>query len=686
MRIRPLAALLCAVVAFAQDGARGLALFGLASRPNLRWRLVCEAPPPGRVLPQVQDLRFLQLRAAGLGFARVPLASLRSQAAQCGLDPGEIRWLLLDPGGKERAHGPGSWELETIEAVIREVQGELPWDHLERMLRDRPDHGEARLARLEWTVALASPQDGIREAGGSRFEADPRWAQGLIADAMAGLRKLPDWPWQVPLASPGLGRRLLAGLGTETCFDLSKELTEALARDPANPLLQENLALVHGTFPSEKLDASAERWEAVEPLPGQLWPPLRLVRSHLDRLLASGRMPEARFKAQSWSRPADRLFLEASSWKHRVQREAWLVTYGCVAETHLENTQAIILESLDRIRDGAGPAFRELTRFYLDRIPFQDDPEFRKRMLELAARPALPLQPMPEPLPPWQLTLADRAGLPALRSAFNEDRDLVLWLPTERGIGWLPGQLRPFEARLGREIVFAPPAPPSRLQLVEELGRGRRGRLRSATDHLERAPDHPGRRRFRIPLLEERGWVKPLEHVLAEDLRRVGTCIDLANYPFDANLWWSEAQRAAPELEATLRRWPLDGERWGALAFWSGFLPNHPGPAALADSQPSWQPRLPFHLALPPSAHDRVGEQLLRRRAWTQLRAWFEPAWEALRSLRAEDFKRWPWLLATAATTRSHLDQAYASLALDGPRRALKETWEAMQSRSQPPP
>jgi hypothetical protein len=439
--------------------------------------------------------------------------------------------------------------------------------------------------------------------------------------------------------------------------------------------------MVHGFFPSEQLDASAERWEAIEALPGQLWPPLPLIRSHLDRLLGTNRMPEARFKARSWSRPVDRLFLDENSWKRRMHREAWLTTYGCVAETHLENTQSIILESLDRIRDNAGPACQELTRFYLDRIPVPDDPDFRKKVLELAARPGLPLPPMPEPLPEWHIVLADRAGLPALRAAFDEDPDLTLWLPSERDLGSTPGQLRPLEAWLGQVRVFAPPTPPSRLQLVDALSRGRPGRLRTVMDHVERAPERPGPRRFRIDLLLERNVVKPLEHVLAEDLRRVGTYVSLGTYPVDANLWWSDAQRAVPELESLLHRWPLDGERWGALAFWTGFLPNHPGPSALADAQPSWQPRLPFRLALPPSAHGRVGEQLLLRRAWIQLRTWFEPTWESLRALRNDDFKRWPWLLATAATTRSHLDRTYANLAQEGPRRALKEAWEAMQPR-----
>ena len=679
MKLRFAAALLCALASFAQDGARGMALFGLSSRPDLRWRLVAEAAHPPTVSPQSQDPRFLRLRAAGLAYAGVPSTSVQAQATHLGLQEKDVRWLLLDPGGKLRAHGKDQWEPGAIEDAIREALGELPWDRLDRVLRDRPDHGEARLARLEWALALAFPQEGTRDW--QAFRADSRAAQGMAVEALVELRKVSGWPAQVPLNSPGLGRRLAAILGTDIGMDMARELIAALAADPANLLLQENLAFLHGRLSSDPLDAIAEVWEVVEPLPGQPWPPLPLIKAHLDRLLSLKRMPEARFKARSWSRPVDRLFLDAKAWKLRIHREAWLTTYGCVAETHLEGTENAILESLDLIRTRAGSACRELTRFYLDRIPFPDDPDFRKKVAELTARPGLPPPPMPEPLAAWNILLADRTGLPGLQSAFNEDPDLAVWLPSERNLGSNPVQVHPLEAWLEKERVISPEIRPSRRQLADALAQGRPGRLRMAMEQVDQAPERPGRRRFRIALLEERGLVKPLEHLLAEDLRRAGTYVNLGGFPIDLNLWWTEAQRAVPELESSLLQWPLDGERWGALAFWTGFLPNHPGPAALAGTQPSWQPRLTFRLALPPSAHDRVGEELSRRAAWNQIRAWFEPTWEAIRELKPEDFRRWPWLVATAGTARYCLEKAYANLGQDGLRRGVRAGWEALQQR-----
>ena len=677
MRPRFAAALLCAFASFAQDGARGMALFGLSARPDLRWRLVAEAAQPRAVSPQSQDPRFLRLRAAGLAYAGLPSTSVQAQAVHFGLQERDVRWLLLDPGGKLQAHGAGPWEPGAIEDAIRNVLGELPWDRLDRVLRDRPDHGEARLARLEWALALSFPQEGYRDW--QPYRPDSLVVQSMARDALAGLRKVPDWPSQVPLNSPGLGRKLLAILGTDTHLDMARELIAALAAAPANPLLQENLAFLHGRFPADPLDANAEVWEAIEPLPGQPWPPLPLIRAHLDRLLELKRMPEARYKARSWSRPVDRLFLDADAWKLRIRREAWLTVYACVAGTHLEGTQNIIVESLDRIRTHAGPAYLKLTKFYLNRIPFPDDPDFRKKVAEMVARPGLPSPPMPEPLAAWDIRLAERDELPALHSAFSEDPKLVLWLPAERNLTSFPGQAHPIEAWLEKDRIFSPEVLPSRSHLADALAQGRPSRLRMAMEQVEQAPERPGRRRFRIALLEERGLVKPLEHVLAEDLRRAGTYANLENFPIDSNLWWAEAQRAVPELEAGLLRWPMDEERWGALAFWTGFLPNHPGPSALAESQPSWQPRLPFRLALPPSAHARMDEELSRRSAWNQVRAWFEPAWDAIRELKPEDFRRWPWLVTTATTARSCLERAYANLGQDGLRRRLRAGWEDLR-------
>ena len=680
MNRRALAAFLCVLTSFAQDGARGMALFGLASRPELRWRLYTLAPTPGVVQPQTLDGRLRPLLASGLSWARLTQARLQVLAEQAGVAGSDLNWLLLDPGGKARGHGVAPCDPERVEEAIRSVLGTLPWDHFDAVLRGNKLHGEARLARLEWTLALIYPFPGpgapdfplvFRPAG------DFLAARNLAGAALADLRKVPGWAGQVPLSAPGLGPRLRVLLDANTFDVMAKELVVALAAEPAHPLLQENLAFLHRLGRGDALSDLAESWGSIEPLPGQPWPPLPLLRAHLDRLLAMNRAPDARFMARSWSRSADRLFVDPPSWKLHVLREATLEAYACIAETRMEETQAIVVDSLDRIREKAGAGYVELARFYLSWVKFPDDPEFRKTVVKLAARPGLPAPPMPEPFPPWRITLAERQDLAPLKDAFDEDRDLLLWLPSECGLGLQQAQPAPLEAWLGPERRFAPEAAPGHAQLADVLVQGRPGRLRTAEDHVDRAPDRPGRRRFRIPLLLERMPAKFLEHLLAEDLRSAGT-FALLRFPTDANLWWVEAQRAVPELEEHLHHWPLDGERWAALAFWSGFLPSHPGPAALANSQPSWQPQLPFCLALPPSAHDAIGEQLVHRRAWIQLQAWFEPAWHGLLRLRAEDLQRWPWLTGTASASFRYLDKAYAGLGQEGRRRALRESWAVL--------
>lgn len=547
---------------------------------------------------------------------------------------------------------------------------EMVW--VESILTQRPEHGEARLAQLEWALAW----NGGRSFPTPNSRPNPRYPgqPSLSAlEAWRALRKIPDWPWQVDLQSPSLGPTLLRAVG----YDLepaASELIQALATDPANPRLQSNLAFLHFYLQNrDQLDRRCTEWEAITPLPGQLWPPLPLIRAHLDALLRLERFTEVQGKANAWSRPASRVFLTRDAWQQRSYREALLVTYARIAATSAPDDLRTIRESLEDIRAVAGSDYANLAGFYRSRIKITDR-DIGVEVDRLIARPALPPPPMPAPLPPWRLLFLQASELVSFRAAFNEDRNLQTWLPSERNLALAPDQPGPLEVWLGDQKVWAGEILPNLDTLSGLLSEGRRGRLRMATDQVEQAPDHPGRRRFRVPLLLERMPLKALEETLAEDLGRTLCASVLKEEPQDENLWFYAAQRVVPNLEAHLDRWPLDGERWEAFAFWSGFLPNHPGPGPFANAQPAWQAGLPFRLGLAPATHARVGAQLARQKAWAKARAWFEPAWEELRSLKAGDWVRWPWLKQLEPELRHGLDQAYRGLNQEGLRRLLRES------------
>ncbi|MBI4913218.1 MAG: hypothetical protein HY823_10810 [Acidobacteria bacterium] len=663
---------LLACSCLAQEGARGLELYGLGRWTGQGWGVVVAISGP-EVLG-LRDPRWLRLAAAGVSWRPSTPARIREELSREGVEAPLARWLLKDPAGHLQTHGDGSLDTEGIEGAIRRVQGKLPWDHLDAVLRGHPGHGEAQLARLEWALAMAFVPADPGTPSPPAFPS--RAGLAYVRECFGDFLKVPGWPAQV-----NLSRGALKDLGTavDTGRDslVARHLLEALAQDPGDPLVQDNLAwLLNRTGPSD-LDALAKDWLEVEPLPGQAWPPLPLLRAHLDRLLGLRRHGDVIALARSWSRPPGRLFLTDEAWEAHVHREALLVAYLCIAETPGDPPPSRIREGLDRIREVAGKHARQLGRFFLSRIRLPEDPGFRAQIPDLLRRPDLPPPPRPAPIPTWRISAASRESLETVRAHLDEDPDLILWLPLERGLNLAPGQPSSVSLWLGPDPVPGPENP-GPAWLADSMARGRPGRLREAMAHAAAAPEREGRRRFRIPLLLERMPARHLENVLAEDLRRVRGAADLGDIGADPNLWWAEAQRALPEIEEGLRHWPLDADRWEAMAFWSGFVPRHPGPAALASELPPWQPRLPFRLALPAGTHGRVARQLARQKAWGQLLAWAEAPMEDLGKLRPEDFRTWPWLEATAGALRGALDRAYEALGRQGDRRALQERFLAL--------
>lgn len=589
------------------------------------------------------------------------------QTAQPLSRPGEAQALAGLPAPELDARGWPKWPVpDTV------PRPNVDLERVERVLREGGDSGQLRLALLQWAVAwhhpwTSPPKGSPPPPGRPPFPAPEAWA---------ALLRFEDWPWQVDLGAAPLGQPLARALDAETLERAFGRVLEALAQDPAQVRLQANLAFLHGAAAWDRLDGRCARWEALEPLPGQPWPPVPLVQAHLGRLLAQERLSEILDKARRWSWTPDPRFLDAQAWSTHLKREALLKAYTQIAETRQIQTTARILEGVAALRGFAGPDFKFLIAFYLKHLPARlltdPDPTFNAELGRLAGQPALTFPPMPAPAPPWQLKAATPAEGAALREALDRDRDLRLWLPGEGRLDVIPGLPHPVELWVGPERREAWAAPPAWDALAGALAATGGGRLRAVSDQIYHLGPSRGRRALRIPLLLARMPLPDLQDVLVEDLlATLGWALPPGGLA-DENLWATAAGQALPPLEAHLRAWPLDEARWEALAFWTARLPGHGGPVLSAQGQPPWQEGLPFALGLPPTLHQRVGDRLAAGGAWPQARAWFEPVWEALGDLDAKAWRQWPWLTDLVPVVRNHLGRAYGHLGLEGLRQALQ--------------
>jgi hypothetical protein len=690
MRPIALAALLAGASLLAQGGfPHGLSLFRLPSKPGQTFRFLMDRELYRSFEFKRGELGLARLMAAGLIVESATAEALRSLDPEAGQDSPRIRWMLVGPGRKVLASGTGQPSLPGLESALRSELGALPWDAIEAVLKARPDHGEARLAMAEWTLALLAPPTGREPA--------PLWDYGMFRpdrfrwdalDALDALLAIPGWPAQVDLNSPDPGQlgprlRQQAAWMRPRIRRMAEMALAALRQDPAHPLLQTNLAFLLGLLDRDGAERMMVDLEEVEPLPGQEWLPLPLIRAEAAMLIRAERWHDLKLRSQALSRPVDKLFLSEESWRRRVLRESTLTANACLARNHLEGWE-VLPELLDELRGVSGGHYHDHAALILRLGRLPPDEESFKKILQLVARPPLPAPARPLGIPAWRVSAHEAADLAKVREAFDIHPWLCLWLPSERGflvkreLGW--------ELSLGHDPVAGGQGRLSLGNFPDLMAQGRGGRLLKAWERVGQEPDLKGPRLFRVALLLERGHLKGLESTLAEDLRLTLRGAEILDWPLDENLWYAEAQRALPALEDHLRRWPLDEVRWGALAFWSGFLPRHPGPAQLAEELPSWRPGLTFQLCLPASVHERIGKVLRERRAWSASRAWFEAAWNGLRSLKADHPLRSQLERDVGPVLHAHLDESYEWLEQAGLRRALREAWQDLSGRIEKAP
>ena len=445
--------------------------------------------------------------------------------------------------------------------------------------------------------------------------------------AASGTEVNPNGPNPVRLATLLLQQ---SSLLQDRLRRMSEDILSALATDPSNPRLQANLAFMLRILDSEGAEWLMGEIPKVIPLPSHAWPPLPLVHAQADVLRHLGNWTELFNQTQAWSRKEDRLFLDPEIWNRHIYREGTLLAYAAIARSWREGWEILPL-ALSELRMQSGGHYPELAHLSLRWAHLPDAPsKDREELFRLASLPPVAAPVMPPPLPTWKVEVQKSKDLSYFKEAFDTAPSALQWLPSEYQIIQKPALARTWMVSLGGEPKGGGDSLPIPLALSDFLAAGRPSRLRVASDRVAREPEAIGPRRFRINLLLQRMPCRAMEPLLAEDLSRalLGSALKIED--LDANLWFIEARRAIATLEQHLRRWPLDRERWGALAFWTTFIPSHRGPVDLAEELPGFQQGLPFQLCLPASIHAQVGDQLSKRKAWPALRAWFEPVWEGL--------------------------------------------------------
>lgn len=699
------------------EGPRGLALFsGTAARME-GWRLLVE----GRSFDQAQwrnlDPRWARLWAIGLQWESTGGERIKALMSDPEAGNQSIHWVLQGPSGRVESFGERLPDILQIEAALRKAWQALPWETMETLIQAQRGHGEACLAQAELALAISVPW-GFRDTRPmARYEQHVQAARAALKRFLS----IPDWPWRIDLAEAPIpnapkappaapevglqGRQAERGdpkpmrseeaegrvsfsppsnqLGpllrrqAPQLQDLLRQMAEgavaALSSDPTNPRLQANLAFLLRILNTEGADWLMGEMALVTPLPGQEWPPLPLIHAQADVLRSRKRWSELLTQAQAWQKEVQPLFLNSAAWDQHLFRKGTLLAYMAMARSWGEGWD-ILPETLRELRSQSGGHYPPLAQLTLRGASLPGPPsQQRDDLFRLAELPSLPTPAMPASLPAWRIEVRDSKDFATLKEAFDRTPSLIQWLPSERLLTHKPALNHAWLLSLGEDIkgmgdhLHLPDV------LSDTLSAGRPGRLWVASDRVGREPGALGPRRFRIAYLLQRMPCRALESDLASDLSQALLGADLPTENLDEGLWFTEARRAIPALEAHLRCWPMDAERWKALAFWTAFVPSHGGPVELAAELPSFQPGLPFQLCLPVSTHNQIGNQLTKRRAWAALRAWFEPLWRALPALQSKGIGGQKWMRRMAAPAQTFLDTAYANLGLPGERKRLQE-------------
>jgi len=578
------------------------------------------------------DPDFLAFREEGLTDGLPTPAQLEAVWSAEGWDPASPRAVLVDGANRPLASWPSLPSPREVLGALRNSGWRPRLERLEAFIREHPDQGQARAARLSALLGRLLRLVETRDAELSKATAAAAW------EALRDLRADPAWIDHAPVLSwcgllNQLAKRPNPPFTEEDLRPLREELARALLRNTYDSAMW---------FAWSDLASHPEEVQALMdqlvPLPGE--PPLPSgavmpVIMALARLGAGAELETL----------AERMLAARPAFPPQVQSR-WLGAR--VAALLLQGRQAEGFRQLQSdLEQQPGVGFWLLSFTGLPGVTSPLSEAERKQVMDLLkARGPRRERPVPPEAPP--LLRLDLAGTPAwakaaaalpAHPAFDDwaeseltwgTLDPAAWAELRARQGWGPEGR--WVLHRGDDLLASGTELPPAGVLADRLREADPSQLARLRTLLKQHPDLTAARRRRLRLLQSRMPHPRLELLLMEDALSLQEPflfpVDLAE-KLQKPLWESAARRILPVLEAQLRRWPEDAEAWTAWLDWTRMAGNGDAAALLGrldlpPTDPVEEGPLPYALATELSEHLKAQERL------TELAAWGRPFWPHL--------------------------------------------------------
>jgi hypothetical protein len=589
----------------------------------------------------------------------------------------EARWLLLGPEATQQKEGPGRPTGEQLLNDLRAMGFAPRWERRAAFLKEHPDHGPARLEEAEesltWglnRLGAVAARSGITVLASALRAPTPDATALVLVDSAfkegeAALRRyqeLPLW-WDRGLGSSRRILRLFSGrmpAGLEEVAEaLRDRALEELKREPSD----DELWTLWGELVAVTRQDPRPALAGVVPAPGQAWPPDDLVTTLFNAFA----------ERADWAGALEAMdALAGAATREPVDEEEWRGARTGLALVEVQ--RARILAKQERWEDSAAAVARARDlagrrwRGFLPALVRRGIPEATQERASLFAA-SLDNDPPADPPPPpvGKLRVLCLGPWDPAWAALAQAPEFAPWSPAElvveRAAPDLERALRErhhwvgprWVLLRGENLLASGAATPLPRELAHRMEAEAPSKLQRLDNFLQHHPDHRSARRLRLNLLNGRMPNKHLESLLAEDARLLRARLKpMEGWIPDPGLWQWAAQKALPELEQDLERWPDRPDLWRAWLSWSRLHPRTPSPLALARRLPVWGSEATWSARLPAEVHKAVAEEFRAQGRFEDMRQWFQDAWDGVdkRMLRRFPAAGPPWIQEQRKTLR----------------------------------
>ena len=591
-------------------------------------------------------------------------------------------WLLIGRTGEKLFEGEGTPKGEEILAAIHAGGEKTSWEQRETFLRNNPENGEALEARLSTSLLLAGYRYRVLIASNQATpfrlgspgkillgsnEASP--AADLVfsetSETLERLLALPDG-WRLSASTVflfGLALRSFdAGASPRLSGLLHRMRAAALDQWSRNPQRS-------ATLDPQTLYGASALWASCEWIlgkgtistlprltvsPGRIYPQSDLLLFVANEI----RDPETllEFLASVPTDPPEGT-VSPAQWQTFMERQACLTGLYTLAYAQLARwDQAQI--ALQECRRWAGNRWKGLT--LVDSFEKEFEKGAARQQTPASGKEEIPQGPpkefmsilrgnpepdLKQPRPPQEIRMVlwgkpnwsmdwRKLGASGPIGAWNSDE--LTWRPANKddeavmsNLGWSQPRWAAFQGP--SSILASGSTLPDPRFLALQLAAGGQPRLLRLNTFIRQNPEHEGARQDRFDLVRKRMPNPALEPLLAEDASRAWIRLDFnreAQWLSDPAPFEAQAIKLMPEVEAAIRRWPSSRQLWSLWLSWLPFGGSPLSPHAFALSVAVPRPQNEWLADLPKELHVAVAEELRRKARFSQMRAWFQVAWD----------------------------------------------------------